>query len=45
MDEGVSTHVQGGRVFSYDVIYPITELVMTSRDEAALLAVQFLAYK
>ena len=43
MDEGVFTHVLGGKGFSCEVGYPITEIVMTSCDEAALFAVQCVA--
>ena len=40
MDEGVIAHVRGDEGFSYKVSKPITEIVVTSRDEAALLAIQ-----
>ena len=33
-----------GKGFSCEVGYPITEIVMTSCDEAALFAVQCVAY-
>ena len=40
MVEGVVAHVQRGEGFSCEVRYPITELVVTSRDEAARIAIQ-----
>ena len=40
MDKEVVTHVQGGEVFSFEVSNPITEIVVTSRDESFLLTTQ-----
>ena len=39
VDEGVVKHVLEVKVFYCEVGNPITELDMTSRDEAALLSV------
>ena len=44
MDEGVVLHLQGGKGFIYKVVNPITELVMTSREEDALLSIQCVKY-
>ena len=44
MDEGVVPHLQGGKGFICKVVNPITELVMTSREEAALLSIQCVKY-
>ena len=44
MYEGVAVHVQGGKLFACEFGNTITEKVMTSRYEAALLAVQCVAY-
>ena len=40
MDNGAIAHTRGGKYFAYEVGNPITELVMTSRDEANLLTIQ-----
>ena len=40
MHEGVVTHVQGGDQFPCEFSNPITELVATVSDEAALLKIQ-----
>ena len=39
-DEGVVAHVRGCKVFAGQVRDPITELIVTCRDEASLFAVQ-----
>ena len=39
MNEGVDVHVQGGKRFACKVGKRITELVMMSHDEAALLEI------
>ena len=44
MDEWVVAHVQGGKLFACESDDPIIELVMTSRDEAALLVTQGVTY-
>ena len=41
---GVVTHVRGGEDIACKVSDPVTELVVTRRDEAPLLAVEGLAY-
>ena len=45
MDGGVDAHVQGGKGFYCKIGNPIMKLVITSCDEATLLAVQFLTYR
>ena len=40
MDEGVSAHMRGGGFFSWKFSNPITDLVVTIHDEAALIAIQ-----
>ena len=42
INEGVVTHLQGGKSFSRKVSDPIRELVITRNDEAALLIIQIL---
>ena len=42
MDEGVGTHVRWGKLFSGQVRLLVTELVMTSRDEAVIFTVHVL---
>ena len=44
MDEGVVTHVLEGEVFAFEVSKPITELVVKSNDDAALLTIQGVKY-
>ena len=44
VDEGVSAHVWWGEGFACKASDPITELVMASRDEAALLKIQGVTY-
>ena len=45
MDEGVVEHMRGGEGFACKVSYPITELVVMSHDEAALLTIQVVTYR
>ena len=40
VDEGVVTHMRGSKGFYGQVRDPITELIITSHDEANLLTVQ-----
>ena len=40
IDEGVVAHIRGGEIFSWKVRNPITELVVTSHEYAALLTIQ-----
>ena len=44
MDEGVVVHMRGEKLFAFIIGNLITEIVMMSHDEAALLAVQCVAY-
>ena len=37
---GVVAHVGGGGIFASQVCYPVTELVVTRRDKAALFTVK-----
>ena len=43
-DEGVIVHMRGGEIFSGQVCNPLTDLIVTRRDKAALLTVEGLAY-
>ena len=45
MYEGVVANMRGGEGFSCEVSDPITDLVVTSCDEAALLIVQGMTYR
>ena len=45
MNKGVVAHIRWGTGFAYEVGYPITKLVVTSRDKADLLAIQCMAYR
>ena len=40
MDEGVITRTREGKWFAWEIGNPITEIIMTSHDEAVILAVQ-----
>ena len=44
MDEGGVWNLLGGKGFAYKVGNPISELVVMIHDEAALPAIQFVAY-
>ena len=44
LDFGVVIQVRGGEGLTRKVGYPITEIVVTRRDEASLLAVKGVAY-
>ena len=44
VNEGFVTHVRGGKSPARKICNPVTELIVTRRDEAAPLAVKGVAY-